>query len=102
MTMASNDLNMEIEMLRKQLDALQKARDAAEKREEAVQPEAPTERTESADALEDILKDVESGKLDLAGKIRGLLDTIDKDLEQSKPSTLLIVFALGVLIGRLR
>ena len=65
-------------------------------------PEPVEEPRAPVDALEDILKDVDDGKLDLAGQVRDLLDSLDQDLRESKPSTLLIVFALGVLIGRLR
>ena len=100
--MANEDLNAEIELLRKQLDALQKQRETVESPEEPTGPEPVEESRAPVDALEDILKDVDDGKLDLAGQVRGLLDSLDKDLRESKPSTLLIVFALGVLIGRLR
>ena len=39
---------------------------------------------------------------ELTAQFRDLLNSIDKDIKDTKPTTLLIVFALGVLIGRLR
>jgi len=38
---------------------------------------------------------------DLMAQFKELLDSIDKDIKDTKPTTLLIVFALGVLVGRL-
>lgn len=100
--MANEDLNAEIELLRKQLDALQRERESSEEAAKPEKEETVKEPPETVAELEAILQDVDSGKLDLPGQIKELLDSLDKDLRESKPSTLLIVFALGVLIGRLR
>lgn len=99
--MANEDLQLEIELLREQLDEIKHDREAEPEKsteeieEQAVeQPESESTNTDksSADNL-----DAE----DLVSQFKDLLDSIDKDIKDTKPSTLLIVFALGVLVGRL-
>lgn len=100
--MANEDLQAEIELLRKQLNALQSERESASASTESKKDEQDAVKPESATALDEILSEVDMDKLDLAAQFRELLDSLDKDIKDTKPSTLLIVFALGVLIGRLR
>ena len=100
--MANEDLRAEIESLRKQLTALQNERESAHASAEPKKDVQDQEKQESTAALDEILSEVDMEKLDLAGQFRNLLDSLDKDIKDTKPSTLLIVFALGVLIGRLR
>ena len=101
--MADEDLRTEMELLREQLSALQRERETAgTDKQDENQDEPTTEPRETAPELDDILREVGGDDLDLAGQVRQLLDSLDKDMKETKPSTLLIVFALGVLIGRLR
>ncbi len=101
--MADEDLRAEMELLREQLTALQREREetGTEKKDEETAEPTSTPR-ETVPDLDDLLKDVGEDSLDLAGRVRQLLDSLDKDTKDTKPSTLLIVFALGVLVGRLR
>ena len=99
--MPNEDLHAEIELLRKQLNAIQSERESAGTNAEPKTDERVQEASETV-ALNDLLSEVDIDKLDLAGQLRELLDSLDKDIKNTKPSTLLIVFALGVLIGRLR
>jgi ElaB/YqjD/DUF883 family membrane-anchored ribosome-binding protein len=100
--MANEDLQAEIELLRQQLNALQSDRESASASTEPEKDEQDKEQKEPATALDEILSEVDMDKLDLAAQFRELLDSLDKDIKDTKPSTLLIVFALGVLIGHLR
>lgn len=99
--MPSKDLNAEIELLRKQLATLQKERESVGV-SAATKEEHDEEQRASAASLDELLSEVDVDKLDLVAQIKELLDSFDRDIKDTKPSTLLIVFALGVLIGRLR
>lgn len=101
--MTDESLSAEIELLRKQLDALKREREAAvDLSKESESEEAPGEDQEPATAVDEIIDAVKNAEVDLSGHVRQFLDTVDNDLKGAKPSTLLMVFALGVLIGRLR
>ncbi|MFW2440359.1 MAG: hypothetical protein ACN4GR_13420 [Arenicellales bacterium] len=99
--MANEDLQQEIELLRQQLDAIKSKQESPppavepgveEQAAEQLETAPPTDETTVAD---DITAD------DLMAQFKELLDSIDKDIKDTKPTTLLIVFALGVLVGRL-
>lgn len=101
MTMANEDLQQEIELLRQQLDAIKSKQesppsDAVPDVEEpaAEQPEI-TQPAGETSVADEVTAD------DLMAQFKELLDSIDKDIKDTKPTTLLIVFALGVLVGRL-
>lgn len=96
--MANEDLQSEIEILRKQLEEFKREREsqqAAATPETGEQPEAAPESISVSGANEP------GGSEELIAQFRDLLDSIDKDIKDTKPTTLLIVFALGVLVGRL-
>ena len=99
--MPNEDLHAEIEQLRKQLQALQSERESASTSAQQNEDKQQKEQ-EPATEVNEILADIDLDKLDLAGQVKKLLDSLDQDIKDTKPSTLLIVFALGVLIGRLR
>lgn len=101
--MTDENLNAEIEQLRKQLDEMKREREAAAVHSVEPEPdEAAVEEEKRNNTLDEIIDAVGGGDFDLAGHVRQFLDTVDNDLKGAKPSTLLMVFALGVLIGRLR
>jgi thioredoxin-like negative regulator of GroEL len=95
--MANEDLHQEIELLRQQLDAIQ--------RESNVPPPEPPEASAGAgpdDGVEaTVTAEEEAQAEDLLAQLKELLESIDRDIKDTKPTTLLIVFALGVLVGRL-
>ncbi len=98
--MADENLRAEIESLRAQLSTLKSEREASAKSSEP-DSETPSDE-EPVDAAVEATPGAESeGQHDLAAQFHELLDSLDKDLRETKPSVLLIVFALGVLIGRL-
>ena len=98
--MSNNDLNSEIELLRRQLDELKATRDAEERQSEPAREEETSENPEPATEFPGDGSDEELSEA--AGKIREALDAFDSELANVKPSTLLALFALGVLVGRLR
>lgn len=99
--MSNKDLQLEIELLQAQLDEIKNKREAepAEPEPEIEEPAVKSSTTGTSSA--ESAADDESIAEDLLVQFREMLDSIDKDIKDTKPSTLLIVFALGVLVGRL-
>ena len=98
--MASDDIRAELEQIRAQLEALQRAE------EEGAGPardgggangpaEADGRTQEEAAGAE------QEGGSELLNQFRELLDSLDEELQESHPTTLLAVFTLGILVGRL-
>ncbi|MEN8132491.1 MAG: hypothetical protein ABFS45_20385 [Pseudomonadota bacterium] len=96
--MANEDLQKEIELLRKQLEAMKSEREAQQAAAIPDTGEQPAIAEESISASGATAADRTE---DLIVQFKDLLDSIDKDIKDAKPTTLLIVFALGVLVGRL-
>lgn len=99
--MANEDLRAEIELMRKQLEELQKEREAETKPSDVVEPEQPAVSQVLGEAGEATASATDVKGEDLVAQLKELLDSIDKDIKDTKPTTLLLVFALGVLVGRL-
>lgn len=99
--MANEDLQLEIELLQAQLDEIKKKREAEPAEPEPEIEEPPVESSTTGTSSAEPAADDESITEDLLVQFREMLDSIDKDIKDTKPSTLLIVFALGVLVGRL-
>jgi hypothetical protein len=103
--MANEDLHAEMELLRKQLEEMKNERQSATATPETAEPEPPG-ASETPDASIDAAAEAISSVTDLKGEelvaqLREVLDSLDKDIKDTKPTTLLLVFALGVLVGRL-
>lgn len=96
--MAINSNQQEIELLRKQLEKMKREREA-EQAAAAKKAEESTETAAAPDSGSDTAAD--DSTEDLVAQFKDLLESIDKDIKDTKPSTLLIVFALGVIVGRL-
>jgi hypothetical protein len=99
--MANEDLQLEIELLRTQLDEIKRdsktepAKTSVDNEEQAVEEAESESASTETPASEDINAE------DIVSQFKELLESIDQDIKDTKPSTLLIVFALGVLVGRL-
>ena len=102
--MANDEMKNEIEELRAQVAELTAERKAKEKeqvsteqseKESVAQGTAPSESGASETEAE------KSGEVDLSSQFQELIDTIDQELKEASPVTVLVVFALGVLVGRL-
>ena len=99
--MANEDLQLEIELLQAQLDEIKNKREAEPAETEPEIEESPVEHRATGTSSDETAAGDESIAEDLLVQFREMLDSIDKDIKDTKPSTLLIVFALGVLVGRL-
>ena len=108
--MANDEMKNEIEELRAQVAELTAERKAREKE----QAKARSSKASAKKAKESVEQDTgtsepgadeteaeKSGEDDLSSQFQELIDTIDQELKEANPVTLLVVFALGVLVGRL-
>lgn len=97
--MKNSEIPDELADLRAQLEALRQAReaDAASPQPEtvdAVETEIPAAEAPAAETDELLGSE-------LSGQFQELMEQIDQELKESNPTTLLAVFALGILVGRL-
>jgi uncharacterized coiled-coil DUF342 family protein len=105
--MADDDIRKEIEELHRQVAELKAERKAKKKKQaQASNSQPPTiePKTNDSDTTESIEAEVESAKseaADFTSQFKELVETIDEELKEASPVTVLVVFALGVLMGRL-
>jgi hypothetical protein len=93
----------ELRELRAQLEALQKSQ-AAESAARAAadrEPSAPAPTPTPAVGSEEEAGPDEGVSVDLPAQLRELIEGVERDLRDARPATLVAVFALGVLVGRL-
>jgi len=99
----SGAVQAELRELRAQLEALQKSQ-AAQSAARAVADREPNEGaptlTPAFGNEEDAGTDEGVG-VDLPAQLRELIEGVERDLRDARPATLVAVFALGVLVGRL-
>ena len=110
--MANPDLTAEIKEIESQLESLNQQRTTKETQAKSKagaaegnpQPDSDGDVTvEDLTALETLLAefDAEDAFDTLSTNAREWLGTLNEDLKNTKPSTLLTVFGLGVIVGRL-
>jgi len=110
--MANPDLQAEIKELESQLESLKQQRTAKKSRvqsnpgatQETPQPGSADEvAVEELNLLETMLAefDAEDAIDTLSTHTKEWLGSLNEDLRHTKPSTLLTVFGLGVIVGRL-
>ena len=103
--MANDDMKNEIEELRAQVAELTAERKVKEKQQASSSQESEKESvaqgTASSDPGTDEAETAKSEVADLSSQFQELIDTIDQELKEASPVTVLVVFALGVLVGRL-
>ncbi|MEA3412333.1 MAG: hypothetical protein U9R74_12445 [Pseudomonadota bacterium] len=100
--MARDDIRKELEEIRAQLDALQASRntpDDAHRDAGRINPEASS--ATGSDVVEPENTVAADDGYDIAGQFQELVEVLDREIKESNPTTLLVVFALGVLVGRL-
>ncbi len=93
--MAQQDMAKELAALRAQVAELASAREAQEK----TRARAASERTTELATKEP--EELPSDGTSLSSQLEELIDALGEDIKEAKPATLLVVFALGVLLGRL-
>ena len=100
--MANDDLSEEIKLLRTQLADLKKRQDTEKTEKARVEKEQEEEQAAEAEQAVAAAQAADGDvSHELIDQFRDLLDSIDKDIKDAKPTTLLIIFALGILVGRL-
>jgi chromosome segregation ATPase len=105
--MADDYTRNEIEELRAQLAELKAERKAGEKdqapagSDQASTSEPVSEVNEANEVIGAEGESLKPEETDLTSQFRELFDLIDEELKATNPLTVLVVFALGVLVGRL-
>jgi len=110
--MTKPDLNEEIQEIGSQLNNMKQQRKSRKKQakskvdtpDEAPQAEADSDISdEELSALKAMLAEFDAEELidTVSTHARAWLSTLNEDLKHTKPSTLLTVFGLGVIVGRL-
>jgi len=108
--MARDDIDKEIAELRARVEQLAQERRARESGEPpTVDPDSvPTGDPDTPEGTnpEDVenteeVSDAETEGPTIVDHIRDLIKNLDEELQETKPLTLLGVFALGLLVGRL-
>ncbi len=110
--MPDKEIHAEIESLKSQLSELQKAREKSPPASTVKAHNRPV--TDDAEDKGKIISEQQSQKAaennaeqriveseDLISHFQELINALDEDLKQTRPATLLVIFALGVLVGRL-
>lgn len=104
--MAKDEMKNEIEELRAQVAELTAERKAREKEQaqassQESEKESVTQGEATSESGTDEAETTKSEVADLSSQFQELIDTIDQELKEASPVTVLVVFALGVLVGRL-
>lgn len=102
--MKDKDIQVELERLQAQVAELNKSRQEDTQSASKADKKSVTEDTgvtdKEADSQFDADKDTAQSE-DLISQFQELLNALDEDIKQTKPATLLVIFALGVLLGRM-
>ena len=110
--MTNPDLNEEIKEIGSQLDDMKQQRKSKKKQaeskvdaaDETPQAEADSDISdEELSALKAMLAEFDAEELidTVSTHAKAWLGTLNEDLKHTKPSTLLTVFGLGVIVGRM-
>jgi hypothetical protein len=110
--MINPDINEEIEEIGSHLNNMKQQRKSRKKQAESkvdtadktTQPEDDSEISdEELSALKAMLAEFDAEELidTVSTHAKAWLSTLNEDLKHTKPSTLLTVFGLGVIVGRL-
>jgi len=94
---SKDEVQEELDRLREEVEMLRAQRDA-------VEAEAEESKTSDAESDPEPTSDRKSGQYtaeDLTMELQDLVEAIDKELKDTNPVTLLVVFALGAFVGRI-
>ena len=99
--MANDDIEKELAELRARVEQLASERRARESGEMPVlDPDAVDSPTDDDDGTKEAREET-NGDPTIIDHVRDLIENLDEELQETKPLTLLGVFALGLLVGRL-
>jgi len=96
--MASDQIREELDELRAQLEQLRQERESQPEDAGPAGQEGETAGEQGPEPAGDQEPDLDLG---LMNQFRDLLDDLDEELKEVNPTTLLAVFALGIVVGRL-
>lgn len=105
--MLKQEMQDEIDALRAQVAQLEVEREAREKQQaeagggQATETGSETQASDAAEPAGDEAEHAASEETDLTSMFQELVETVDSELKEANPLTVLVVFALGVLVGRL-
>ena len=111
--MVKDDMQSEIDALRAQVAELKAEREAEAKEEakakeqgqassaQAPPDESTTQESEATASTAEEGAEAKPEEADLSSLFQELVDTIEEEFKAANPVTVLVVFALGVLVGRL-
>lgn len=101
--MSNNAIQKELEALRAQVAELSQARDT-ELTDHKTDVSGVSEKIKPSRSAGDRQvsdQDSDGGTLDIEEQIQEFIDALEVEIKDTNPMTVLIIFALGVLIGRL-
>lgn len=101
--MSNAAIAKELSELRAQVEELQQARKSEQKNQQPLTDELPEQSTvpgSETDSIQKVLTD-KLGIGDAEAQIQEFITALDEEIKDTNPMTMLVVFALGVLIGKL-
>lgn len=102
-SMSNADIAKELSELRAQIEELRLA-GKPEQKDQQPQSDEPSEQSTISDSDTASIQRALAGKMgigDAEAQIQEFMTALEEDIKDTKPMTMLVVFALGVLIGRL-
>lgn len=105
--MLKQEMQNEIDALRAQVAQLEAEREARAKQQaetrndQADKTKSATHESDAAEPAGDEAETVALEEADLHNLFQELIDTIEEEFKEANPLTVLVVFAVGVLVGRL-
>ena len=102
--MSNNAIQKELEALRVQVAELNRARDTEQANNHDSDVSEASDQMQSPISAEGgQIPDLDSdgSKMDFEKQIQEFIDALEVEIKDTNPMTVLVIFALGVLIGRL-
>ena len=102
--MSNNAIHKELEELRVQVAELNRARDTELANNHHPDVSEASDQMQSPNSAEGgQIPDLDSdgSKMDFEKQIQEFIDALEVEIKDTNPMTVLVIFALGVLIGRL-
>lgn len=103
--MTDKSTEKELQELRAQVAELSRTRKAEESEQQAETETKSTPEHHGGDAPEtaatDVLTAEGNTEEDVSSHLQELIETLEEEIKDNNPLTMLVIFALGILIGRL-
>ena len=101
--MAKKDIEKEIEILRAQVNELIAARNLSDSEIVTDVGQNTASKAEQVGAVQNVSVDKDAAVIDdevILEQVRELITTVDQELKDASTVTVLLVFSLGVVVGR--